>query len=221
MRNSSFRDKLKVSAFNKSQCQAESKVLFNPLLLLHANRNIQLKKMKRLFSILFLLSNGLVFSQNYSTLILDKQINEFIEWELKTNSKKNKIYCKIAEWTDLNFNKIENISQRDLSYSRQFLFTKENNLDTKFSKTDREFLIDQKNSIKLTEWKSDFENGKISKKRKKRYIYSIPLFSKDQNLVLIYKEYWMGREHATGCYYLYKKNIIGWELVGTYNCWMS
>jgi len=177
--------------------------------------------MKRFFSIFFLISNCLVFSQNFSTLIPDKKINEFIEWELKTNSKKNKIYYKIEEWTDLNFNYIENLSQRNFSYSRQFLFTKENNLDTIFPKTDREFLIDQKNSIKQVEWKSDFENGEISKKRKKRYIYSIPLFSKDQNFVLIYKEYWIGRENAKGCYYLYKKNKVGWELVGTYNCWMS
>jgi hypothetical protein len=38
IRNSGFRAKTKVSAFNKSLCQTESEVLFNPLLLIHANR---------------------------------------------------------------------------------------------------------------------------------------------------------------------------------------
>ena len=38
IRNSGFSAKSKVSAFNKSQCQTESEVLFNPLLLIHAKR---------------------------------------------------------------------------------------------------------------------------------------------------------------------------------------
>ncbi len=38
IRNSGFSAKLKVSAFNKSKCQTESEVLFNPLLLIHAKR---------------------------------------------------------------------------------------------------------------------------------------------------------------------------------------
>jgi len=177
--------------------------------------------MQRLILIFILLSSFLAFSQNFSNVIPDKQITEFIEWELNTNSRKNKVYHKIQEWTDLSFNYQEYLNKRDISYSQQFLFTKENNLDTIFSKTDKEFFIEQKNSINQTEWISDFQNGKISKRRKKRYIYSIPLFSKDQNFVLIYKEYWINRENAKGCYYLYKKNKVGWELVGTYNCWMS
>jgi len=38
IRNSGFSAKSKVNAINKSQCQTESEVLFNPLLLIHANR---------------------------------------------------------------------------------------------------------------------------------------------------------------------------------------
>jgi hypothetical protein len=38
MKNSGFSAKSKVSAFNKSQCQTESEVLLNPLLLIHATR---------------------------------------------------------------------------------------------------------------------------------------------------------------------------------------
>lgn len=38
IRNNGFSVKLKVSAFYKSQCQTESKVLLNPLLLIHAKR---------------------------------------------------------------------------------------------------------------------------------------------------------------------------------------
>jgi len=42
IRNSGFSAKSKVSAFNKSQCQTESEVLFNPLLLIHAKRYVSL-----------------------------------------------------------------------------------------------------------------------------------------------------------------------------------
>ena len=38
MRNSGFSGKTMVSAFFKSQCQTESEVIFNPLLLIHAKR---------------------------------------------------------------------------------------------------------------------------------------------------------------------------------------
>jgi hypothetical protein len=38
IRNSGFTAKTKVIVFNKSQCQSESEVLFNPLLLIHAKR---------------------------------------------------------------------------------------------------------------------------------------------------------------------------------------
>lgn len=38
IRNSGFSAKSNGSAFNKSQCKTESEVLFNPLLLIHANR---------------------------------------------------------------------------------------------------------------------------------------------------------------------------------------
>ena len=44
IRNSGFSAKSNVSAFNKSQCQTESEVLFNPLLLIHANRCTQADK---------------------------------------------------------------------------------------------------------------------------------------------------------------------------------
>ena len=38
IRNSGFSANSKISTFNKSQCQTESEVLFNPLLLIHADR---------------------------------------------------------------------------------------------------------------------------------------------------------------------------------------
>jgi hypothetical protein len=44
MKNSGFSTKSKVSAFNRSQCQAESEVLLYPLLLIHAKRWEQLWK---------------------------------------------------------------------------------------------------------------------------------------------------------------------------------
>src|SRR5690625_1888396 len=44
IRNSGFSAKSKVSAFNKSQYQTESEVLFNPLLLIHAKRCAQFNK---------------------------------------------------------------------------------------------------------------------------------------------------------------------------------
>jgi hypothetical protein len=64
MKNSGFRAKSKVSAFNKSLCQTESEVPLNPLLLIHANRyrqvwtkivrllnNLKQKFMKKIFTL--------------------------------------------------------------------------------------------------------------------------------------------------------------------------
>jgi len=44
IKNSGFSAKSKISTFKKSQCQTESEVLLNPLLLIHANRYGTLKK---------------------------------------------------------------------------------------------------------------------------------------------------------------------------------
>lgn len=42
VRNSGFSGKSKVSTFNNSECQNESEVLLNPLLLIHAERYVPL-----------------------------------------------------------------------------------------------------------------------------------------------------------------------------------
>jgi hypothetical protein len=47
IRNSGFSAKLKVCTFNKSQYQPESEVLFNPLLLIHANRYLAIMGVTR------------------------------------------------------------------------------------------------------------------------------------------------------------------------------
>jgi hypothetical protein len=159
--------------------------------------------------------------QNLSSEISDKEITDFIEWELSTSENKKKVYYQIEEWTEKNFQQIKNIADRDFEYTLKYLFTKENQLDTIFSKMDIEYLIKQKNSIKKTDWGTDFKNHKISKRKKNRVKYSIPLFSKNKKYVVLYKELWRGMENARGCYYLYTRIKSGWKLVGNYNCWMS
>jgi polyhydroxybutyrate depolymerase len=83
IRNSGLSGKSKVSAFNKIQCQPESEVLFNPLLLIHANRCVQYyigeKDMKLfmyflLLLILFILSCKNVISPEIEKGLLTNQV---------------------------------------------------------------------------------------------------------------------------------------------------
>lgn len=177
--------------------------------------------MKKLILLLIIILPSIGFGQNLSSLISDKEIIDFIEWELSTNDKNRKVFYKIEEWTDKNFTQPKNISDEDLEYSKRYLFITINNLDTIFSEEDINYLINQTKSINHNQWENNFTNNKISKKRKNRIIYSLPLFSIDKKHVIIYKELWKGKENARGCYYLYEKTKFQWKLINTYNCWMS
>jgi hypothetical protein len=63
MKNSGFNAKSKVSAPDESQCQTESEVLLNPLLLIHAKRQA-VKKPSIFSNILLLGSNIFVLSHS-------------------------------------------------------------------------------------------------------------------------------------------------------------
>jgi len=82
IRNSGFSDKSKVSAFNKSQCQIDSEVPFNPLLLIHAKRYEKLIRinMKLLLSILLCAVAIKSFSQD-ATGIYNKTVGSTVTIE--------------------------------------------------------------------------------------------------------------------------------------------
>ena len=63
--------------------------------------------------------------------------------------KKVQVYNEIEQWSEKNFQYVKNIADRDFDYSYRYLFTKENKLDTIFSKSDIEYLIKQNQSKKI------------------------------------------------------------------------
>jgi hypothetical protein len=178
-------------------------------------------KIKHLLIVIFLASPNIFIGQNLSAEISDNEIINFISWEIQNSDNRKKIYYRIKSWTEKNFKEEKDINKRDFDYRMTYLFKKENELNTIFTEKDIKYLQKQSNSIRTTEWKINFKNAKVSKRRKKTHIYSIPLFSKDRKHVIIYKEFWRGLENSIGGYYIYQKIDGNWKLIKRVNGFIS
>jgi hypothetical protein len=178
-----------------------------------------------------------VIGQTYSTLISDKEIYDFLNYITKTDKKHREepflkckqIYYKIHSWDSANFKLKDTAFNNKFPFyesESQYLFYKGKGVDTMFKQEDRAFIFNQFTSIKDSIWHDPFCHSKLLKdknqKRPNRYYYSIPLFSIDNNYVVIAMSYYCGSLCAYGGYYIYKK--IGknrWEYVVAINTWVS
>lgn len=192
--------------------------------------------MKGLIIIIILISINLIgFSQTYSIIVSDSEIISFLSWEVTSTegysdkpflSAKKKISRQISSWDSLNFIMPDSLSESDFSVRFHYLFHNENKLDTIFNEGDKEFLFLQFTGIKDSIWENKILKVKLTNKKIKknpnRYYYSIPLFSKDKNCVIIYREYYCGGLCGYGGYYIYRRNDQkSWKLVRILNEWDS
>ena len=192
--------------------------------------------MKKLTIIFFLLlTNIFCFGQTYSDIISDNEIISFLTWEVNSTegyseepllSFKRKISKNISNWDSLNFIKPDSLSDYDFSLTFFYLFQEKNELDTIFRNEDRRYLFEQFKSCKDSTWKNKIPKAAITsrknKRRPNRYYYSIPLFSKDKNYVIIKREYYCGSLCAHGGYFIYKRlDKNSWELMKIVNGWIS
>lgn len=188
------------------------------------------------FLILFLMSIGSTLTaQSYSSIISDKEIYDFMEWMIKNDKKQEKeifgknraLLANTALWDTANF--ISKNKALDIEYFEQdnkYLFKRSEGLDTLFTDVDKDFLFDQYNAIQIPVWKKNIGGKKIKKRELKEddeiNMYSIPLFTKDKEFVIIYKVFHCGYGCAFGKYYLYK--LIGnkkWKFVSSFNPWST
>ncbi|MBK5722050.1 hypothetical protein JGH11_14315 [Dysgonomonas sp. Marseille-P4677] len=178
---------------------------------------------------------NIVTAQTYSSIISDKEIYDFMEWMVDNDKKSEKeifgknrdLLVKTAPWDTANF--ISENKALDIQYFEQdnkYLFKRSEGLDTLFTDADKKFLLDQYNSIQSSVWTKNIGGKKIQKRELKENdeinMYSIPLFTKDKEFVIIYKIFYCGYECAYGKYYLYK--LIGdnkWKFVLTLNPWST
>ena len=174
-------------------------------------------------------------AQTYSDIITDDEIVSFLSWEIKSTetyseepflSLNRKIYYKISDWDTLNFIKHDTLNDYDLSVVFLYLFKEKNSLDTIFDEEDKKYFFEQFANIKASIWDHKFPNGKITDKKNKkkpdRYYYSLPLFSKNKNYVIIKREYYCGSLCAHGGYFIYRKlDKKTWSLVTVVNGWIS
>ena len=196
---------------------------------------IKMNKLILITLTILLLTNQVCFGQTYSDIIEDNEILSFLTWEVNSTDRyseepllslKRKIDPKIISWDSLHFIKPDSLPEHDFLVSFTYLFQEKNVLDTIFKDEDKEYLFEQFKASKDSTWQSKIPKATISnrknKRRSNRYYYSIPLFSKDKNYVIIKREYYCGSLCAHGGYFIYRTlNENSWELVKVINGWMS
>ncbi|MFV0310874.1 MAG: hypothetical protein ACK5KN_04400 [Dysgonomonas sp.] len=189
------------------------------------------------FFTMLLVQSGVVQAQThtYSTIISDEEIYGFLNW-MTNNDKKSeikflknnaKVSVKILPWDAANFIS-KYIGEYDISHlepDNKYLFKKSSGLDTLFTQADKDYFYEQFISIKDSVWHKGMSGKKMLPAKKKDYTdvnyYSVPLFSRNKEYVIIYKVYTCGYECAYGKYYLYKYDIDKWRFLMSVNPWTS
>jgi hypothetical protein len=191
-------------------------------------------KSQLLLLILFSISvKGL--SQTYSSVISDEEIKSFFEWEISSTdsyseesffSIKRKISSEISKWDSLNFIKPDSLDENDFSVRFLYLYQNMNSLDSILKSEDKDFFLQQFSAVGDSIWRFTIPRSKFINTKSKThftgYHYSIPLFSKNKNIVIIKKVFGCGSLCAYGGYYIYEKtDNNSWRLLKVINSWMS
>ncbi|WP_156032840.1 hypothetical protein [Prevotella sp. 10(H)] len=192
-------------------------------------------KLRTLLFLITLLSVQFAVAQKYtySSVISDEEIYNFLNWmtendkktEIKFLKNNKKVSYKIMPWDTANFIS-KYVGQYDISHlepDNKYLFKKSSGLDTLFNQEERNFFYEQYISIKDSVWHQGMSGKKMISAKKKDdtnvNYYSIPLFSRNKEYVLIYKVYICGYECSYGKYYLYKFDVDRWRFLMSLNPW--
>ena len=174
------------------------------------------------------------FSQSYSQLHFDQNIEKFVNWEIKNSPKadddKKKVKYinrRIADWFGLPAIVLDSATAKKLVYETFYEQCKEYLDDQDFEYITDHFyrFIATKHTKGMTvSWNFEFENAKRTEKLKKYqfYNYTVPLFSSGNTYVLIQKNFLCGPYCESSCIYLYKNMGPNyWVLVKQFNCWFT
>ncbi|MDR2956077.1 MAG: hypothetical protein LBV43_13455 [Prevotella sp.] len=185
---------------------------------------------------LLLLASQFSFSQTYSSIVSDKEIYDFLNWQTKliTESEK-KLYGKnrtvivdILPWDSANFINMYKDIFPDREYydlDDKYIFKTNKKLNEFFTQENKDYLFKQFTSITNAVWQKKFDSGKLVNKDNIYtpfyYYYSIPLFSKDRKYVIFQMHYYCGEQCGRGGYYIYRSaGNKQWMLVTEINTWV-
>ncbi|WP_192825099.1 hypothetical protein [Rufibacter sp. LB8] len=185
-------------------------------------------KMKNLIVILISILPFCSFSQTYSSIIPDKDILDFVQWEISNVEKydedrplgRKKLFKRPRHWRDADIGLISAYGDTVTFNQKLYPFLKD---DSIFSPEDLEFLELQFNSQQQNEWASQLKRVNLKKRfGLNTHEVTIPLFSQDKTLVIFWKYFYCGSLCAHSCTFIYKrKEDNSWELVKTFGCWIS
>ncbi len=177
--------------------------------------------------------SSFIQAQTYSNVVSDEEIYGFLNW-LTANSpkpseeprfKKKQIYHKILSWDSSHFFADTAKIKEYKFFVIDHKYIYQSGADTIFHLVDRDFILEQWKSIKDTLWHGKFSKSALitnkDQRRANRYYYSIPLFSKDKNYVIVRRTYYCGNTCAYGGFYIYRKLDEGWKFLYAINTWMS
>ncbi|MES2139972.1 MAG: hypothetical protein V4511_09705 [Bacteroidota bacterium] len=184
---------------------------------------------------LFLFTGQLSFAQTYSSIISDKEIYSFLNSLIKSDKDRisKQLFRKISvnpkiskHWDSTNFFRPKTTEdfQKILTNDVDYIFWGKE-IDSLLNENDRKFMLEQYKKFKDTVWHQPFTGTRLeSKKQKKtdRYYFSIPIFSVDKQVVIIYFSNYCGDLCGFGGYYIYKKTVTNkWKFFTARGHWMS
>jgi len=152
-------------------------------------------------------------AQTYSSLTTDEEIENFINWYVSDSSiprskkyfDKNILPIKRGYFTTSNSKSIGSI-----------YFLNSKFLDSIFTASDKNFFIQQIDSIKTEEWRiSKLHFKKKIRKQETASLISIPIFSLNRAYAIIQLSRSCSQTYSCVGVYLYKATNSGWKLYKT------
>ena len=181
---------------------------------------------KSLTIIIFLICLYRIDAQLYNEYVNDKQINQFMIHLLVTkttyknafNKDFKKIYYKPIHIGKANWSMYDKLNE-NLSFEVRFkkLFKRSD-----LNKNDFDFMKNQYQTIKDTEWNFEHRKLKLKKIYRKNYFkYSIPIFNKDMTLAIMWRYKYCGSLCAYSELHIYEFKNGKWKIKELIDGWIS
>lgn len=191
-------------------------------------------KVKSLIFISFIFLAYFSSGQTYSSIISDEEIYNTINAIIKNDNdrikkkgvRKISVSPKISnQWDSLNFIRLDTAKYIHYQFYENFEYIFKDYLDTLFNEIDKKFMFEQYKSIKDTVWHQAFSQAKLvdgKQRNPDRYCFSVPIFSVDKKVVVIYFSNYCGELCGFGGYYIYKKTSKNkWIFITAIGHWIS
>lgn len=163
-------------------------------------------------------------SQSYNSVISDREIENFIQWEIDNipkysedrNFGKKKLLDKPMSWKTAGIGKL--LSGDSISFEKRFYLFFEH--DTLFDEADKAYIKRQYDTEVIRKWSVKFENVNLKKKANLNYHgMTIPLYSIDKSKVIVWKYFFCGSVCGHACIFIYNRiSDDEWKEIGRFGC---